>query len=129
MSISTLSVRAADGLPPSQQAAPLGRATGASAPGELAPVPASQAPATAQAREADKPDAVQLQQSLQEINQVLAGFSISVQFEMDPDYKDLIVKVVDQHTGQLIRQMPTEDVVRMSKAMENLKGLLFSQAA
>ena len=129
MSISTLSVRAADGLPPSQQAASPARATGASAPGELVPVPASQAPATAQAREADKPDAVQLQQSLEDINQILAGFSISVQFEMDPDYKDLIVKVVDQHTGQLIRQMPTEDVVRMSKAMENLKGLLFFQSA
>ena len=127
MSISTPSLCAADGLPPSPQAAPPARATGAGALGELAPAP--QAPATPQARETDKPDAVQLQQSLQEINQELASFSISVQFELDPEYKDLIVKVVDQETGKLIRQMPSEDVVRMSKALENLKGLLFSQAA
>ena len=76
----------------------------------------------------DQPSASQLKQSLEDINKALAGFSISVQFQVDPDYKDLIVRIVDQDSGKLIRQMPTEDVVRMSKAMDNLKGLLFSQA-
>ena len=76
----------------------------------------------------DKPSNSQLKHSLEDINKVLAGFSISVQFQVDPDYKDLIVRIVDQDSGKLIRQMPTEDVVRMSKAMDNLKGLLFSQA-
>ena len=78
--------------------------------------------------EIDKPSNSQLKQSVEDINKVLAGFSISVQFQVDPDYKDLIVKVVDQDSGKLIRQMPTEDVVRISKAMDNLKGLLFSKA-
>ena len=59
---------------------------------------------------------------------MLTSFSISVQFKIDPDYKELIVKVVDQESGKLIRQIPTEDVVRMSKAMDNLKGLLFAQS-
>ncbi|WP_293637629.1 flagellar protein FlaG [Polaromonas sp.] len=75
-----------------------------------------------------KPNATQVQQSLDDINKVLAGFSISVQFKVDPDYKEFIVKVVDQDTGKLIRQIPTEDVVKMSKAMDNLKGLLFAQS-
>ena len=78
--------------------------------------------------ELDKPSGKQVQQSLDDINKVMAGFSISVQFQIDPDYKELIVKVVDQETGKLIRQIPTEDVVRMSKAMDNLKGLLFAQS-
>lgn len=77
----------------------------------------------------DKPDVKQVQHSLDDINKVMAGFAISVQFQIDPDYKELIVKVVDQETGKLIRQMPTEDVVKMSKAMDNLKGLLFAQSA
>ena len=78
--------------------------------------------------ELDKPSGKQVQQSLDDINKVMAGFSISVQFQIDPDYEELIVKVVDQDTGKLIRQIPTEDVVRMSKAMDNLKGLLFAQS-
>jgi flagellar protein FlaG len=78
--------------------------------------------------ELDKPGAKQVQQSLDDINKVMASFSISVQFKIDPEYKELIVKVVDQDTGKLIRQIPTEDVVKMSKAMDNLKGLLFAQS-
>ena len=99
-----------------------------------APTKADQiaAPVVRQAADAkpdlDQPSAGQLKQSLEDINKVLAGFSISVQFQVDPDYKDLIVRVVDQDSGKLIRQMPTEDVVRISKAMDNLKGLLFSKA-
>ena len=75
-----------------------------------------------------KPSNDQLKQSVDDINKVLASSSISVQFQVDPDYKDLIVRIVDQDSGKLIRQMPTEDVVRMSKAMDNLKGVLFSKA-
>lgn len=76
----------------------------------------------------DKPDAKRVLESIENINKVMAGFSISVQFKIDPDYKELIVKVVEQETGQLIRQIPTEDVVKMSKAVDNLKGLLFAQS-
>ena len=76
----------------------------------------------------DKLSAKQVQQSLQEINKVVMGLSISVQFQIDPDFKELIVRVVDEDSGKLIRQIPTEEVVKMSKAMDNLKGLLFAQS-
>ena len=91
-------------------------------------VPASKSLSEAREGELDKPSAKQVQQSLEDINKVMASFAISVQFQIDPDYKELIVKVVDQDTGKLIRQIPTEDVVKMSKAMDNLKGLLFAQS-
>ena len=126
MPIPTASVRAADGLQHSPKTMPTARA--ASAPGGISQTSESVAVSSAKSGDADKPGASQLQQSLEDINKVLAGFSISVQFQIDPDYKDLIVKVVDQDTGKLIRQIPTEDVVKMSKAMDSLKGLLFAQS-
>jgi len=126
MPISITLMRAADGLPPSQKTTPAARAAGM--PGDVSEPSESKAVAHARASEADKPGVGQLQQSLEDINKVLAGFSISVQFEIDPDYSELIVKVVDQDTGKLIRRIPTEEVVRMSKAMDNLKGLLFAQS-
>ncbi len=126
MPTSITSMRAGDALQLSQNAMPAARATGM--PGDVSELPASKTVAHARASEADKPGAGQLQQSLEDINKVLAGFSVSVQFEVDPDYSELIVKVVDQDTGKLIRRIPTEEVVRMSKAMDNLKGLLFAQS-
>lgn len=126
MPISITPMRAADGLQPSQKTTAAAQAAGM--PGDVSASPVPKAVAKAGVSEADKPGARQLQQSLDDINKVLAGFSISVQFEIDPDYTELIVKVVDQETGKLIRQIPTEEVVRMSKAMDNLKGLLFAQS-
>lgn len=139
MSISTGPMGASGGLQPSQQAGQLVVVNSslqgavfnpltAGVKGDLSITPVVKLAANAKDGEAAKPGAKQVQQSLEEINKVLAGFSISVQFKIDPDYKELIVKVVDQESGKLIRQIPTEDVVRMSKAMDNLKGLLFAQS-
>ena len=126
MSISIVSMQAVDSLQSSQITPLIVRA--ASRSGEISQTQAPNAVADVKAAEAEKLSAGKLQQSLEEINNVLAGFSISVQFQIDPDYKELIVKVVDRASGELIRQMPSADVVRMSKAMDNLKGLLFEQS-
>ncbi|WP_025917140.1 flagellar protein FlaG [Herminiimonas sp. CN] len=108
------------------------RAAGVAGKTSAAPTPpvAKAAVDVKDARDIDtaKLSAAQAEQSLQEINKVLASLSISVQFQIDPGYKDVIVKVVDQDSGKVIRQMPSEDVVRIAKAMDNLKGLLFAQA-
>lgn len=137
MSIPKVSINAGDGLQHSQKATPpaaggsvqrtASTARTASVPDPVSKTPAARAAADAKDGEV-KLSAKQVQQSLEEINNVMAGLSISVQFKIDPDYKELIVKVVDQDTGKLIRQIPTEDVVKMSKAMDNLKGLLFAQS-
>ena len=71
----------------------------------------------------------QIQQSLREINKVLTGLSISVRFQVDPKFKEVIIKVVDQDNGRVIRQIPTEDVVRIAKAMDDLTGLLLAKKA
>ena len=138
MTIPKVSMNAGDGLQYSQKATQ--PAAGSSAqrtastartagvPDNISKTPAAKAAADAKEAEG-KLSAKQVQQSLQEINKVMAGLSISVQFKIDPDYREFIVKVVDQDTGKLIRQIPTEDVVKMSKAMDNLKGLLFAQSA
>ena len=132
MAISTESIGASSGLQ-HRQAANLLTAGGASVQGAASraldqTVAPLVKPAADAKPEIEKFSNHQLKQSVDDINKVLSGFSISVQFQIDPDYKDLIVKVVDQDSGKLIRQMPTEDVVRISKAMDNLKGLLFSKA-
>lgn len=110
------------------QAAPP-KAPAADVSEQMAKMAATQAVADARQGEAVKLSAVQTEQSLQEINKVMDALSISVQFQFDPDMAEPIIKVVDQQTGKVIRQFPNEDVVRISKALDNLKGLLFAQTA
>ena len=134
MTISTGPIGAGNGLPHRQEinsltvsSAGVQRAASANAKADQIAAPVVRQAADVKA-EIAKPSNDQLKQSVDDINKALASSSISVQFQVDPDYKDLIVKIVDQDSGKLIRQMPTEEVVRISKAMDNLKGLLFSKA-
>ncbi|KVW92213.1 hypothetical protein ABW22_15925 [Thiobacillus denitrificans] len=103
-------------------------AAGRSAQGEVSTAPAAKVAADAREGEAARLGTEQIRKSLEEINNVLAGMSISVQFQIDPNYKDVIVKVVDQNNDKVILQIPSMEVVRIAKAMDSLKGLLFSQA-
>lgn len=137
MSMTTVSMNASDGLQNSQKTAQPAPGSGvqralsatraASVPDDISKTPAAKVAAGAKDGEV-KLSAGQVQQSVEELNKVMADLSISVQFKIDPDYKELIVRVVDQDTGKLIRQIPTAEVVKMSKAMDNLKGQLFSQS-
>lgn len=139
MSISTTPMRVAASLPPAQTMAPpatpgktqagLLSARAASLPAEMSRRLAAQAAADVRQGEAVQLGAEQTRQSLREINKVMDALAISVQFEIDPDYKEVIIKVVDQDTGKVIRQLPSEEVVRVAKALDNLKGLLFAQTA
>jgi flagellar protein FlaG len=138
MSISTVSVSAGVELQHSQKTAQqvvgssaLSAALKAQASNtkvEIAQTPAVKFVVDAKEGDAAKISIEQTRQSLQDINKALDTLSISVQFQIDPAYKDVIIKVVDQENGKVIRQIPTEDVVRIAKAMDNLKGLLFAQS-
>ncbi|MEO8022676.1 flagellar protein FlaG [Polaromonas sp.] len=66
--------------------------------------------------------------TLAEINQTLRLASIGVQFEFDKDTDMMIARVVDVETGKLIRQMPSEEVMQLSKALGKLHDLLVHQA-
>lgn len=135
MSISTGPMIAGDSLQHmqhSQKTAPLApgsSARAASLRGDVLNTPAVKVAADAKDGEAAKLSADQIQQSLQEINKVLTGLSISVQFQVDPNYKEVIIKVVDQENGKVICQFPSEEVVRIAKAMDQLTGLLVAQKA
>jgi len=94
--------------------------------------PAAPAREAALVRDVEKklePAPAQAQAALAEINQALKMASIGVQFEFDKEADTMIAKVVDVESGEVIRQIPTEEVVRISKAMDNLQGLLLRQTA
>jgi flagellar protein FlaG len=74
------------------------------------------------------PAPAQQRAALAEVNQTLRMASIGVQFEFDKEADKMIVKVVDVESGELIRQMPSEEVVRISRALGKLQGLLVHQA-
>lgn len=64
-----------------------------------------------------------------ELVQAFRTTSIGLRFEIDETTHRVITKVVDKETGDLIRQMPTEEVLRIARAIDKLQGLFVSQTA
>ncbi|MBF0439156.1 MAG: flagellar protein FlaG [Magnetococcales bacterium] len=63
----------------------------------------------------------------EEITQSLTGFN-SLRFSMDRDLKQVVVKVVDQGSENIIRQIPGERMLDLVKQMRDLEGMLFQSA-
>jgi len=52
-------------------------------------------------------------------------FNHKIRVEIDNDM--MIVKIIDEKTGQVIRQIPSEELVELSKNTKDLKGLLINR--
>lgn len=64
---------------------------------------------------------------VQKINEVMRPYG--VQFELDDATSRLITRLVDRETGELIRQIPAEEVLRIAEHLEELQGQLISLEA
>ena len=51
--------------------------------------------------------------------------SKGLRFQMDETLNRPIVSVVDKESGQVLRQLPTEEVVRAARNIDYMRGILF----
>jgi flagellar protein FlaG len=78
--------------------------------------------ALSQAESNQAPGRSDLEEPLQRVNEVMNGYG--VQFEMsEPPGERLITRLVDQESGELIRQVPAEEVLRIAERLEELQAL------
>ena len=70
-----------------------------------------------------------VKQAVSEINKAMQFMSRQLEFSVDTDSERTIVKVIDQQTREVIRQMPTKEALEIGKALEKAQGLLIKQTA
>jgi flagellar protein FlaG len=121
-----------------------GAGIGASRPNTPAPI-SSQAPGSSAIQipetpkvQAPKPvaikfDASEIRQNLQEavnlLNQQMASTKRGLGFQIDEAVGGPVVTVRSSETGDVIRQIPNEAVVRVAHNIEKIKGLLLNTQA
>lgn len=64
---------------------------------------------------------------LQQVNEVMNNYGIH--FEMSDDHGKIVIKVVNQESGELIRQIPSEEVLRIAAHLHEVSGLLVREQA
>lgn len=100
----------------------LSKSTAAKAEGNNAPstITAVKQPDTAaEVKPEQSPQA--LEQALDVINRAIVIEQRSLSFSVDEASGRSVIKVVDQQTDQLIRQIPTEEVLRVAQDIKKLQ--------
>lgn len=72
---------------------------------------------------------LQLAQAVSQLNQTMQSHASDLEFSVDKDSHSTVVKVVDQKTKELIRQMPSVEALEIAKALDRMQGLLVNQKA
>jgi flagellar protein FlaG len=65
---------------------------------------------------------IQPEEMLQQIQALTEDGLYSVRFEKDSEIGEMVVKVVDQESGEVIRQIPPEELLDLSRCLSDLRG-------
>jgi flagellar protein FlaG len=84
------------------------------------------------AYETQQPSTEQLKNATDNISRAMQQTNQNLEFEfsMDTDTKKTVVKVVDRQTGELVRQIPSEETVAIARSIDRFqRSLLLNQKA
>jgi len=77
-----------------------------------------------------QPSAEQVRTAVDNINRALKQSSKNLEFSVDESTKRQMFKLKDSETGDVIRQYPTEEMLAISRAIDQVQqGLLLKQEA
>ena len=111
---------------PSQEAA--GSATEATQPG-TASVTSNLTQVAVQDAKKPQESRNELEKAVKDVSEFVKTANNSLQFSIDDDLGVTVVKVIDTGTKELIRQIPSEEMLSIAKALGSIKGLLVQQKA
>ncbi|CAB3899834.1 MULTISPECIES: flagellar protein FlaG [Achromobacter] len=63
-----------------------------------------------------------LDKALDEINEQMKAWSTQLQFEIDPNVHQVVVSVIDAESGDVLRTIPSEAVLKIAKMIVNMQG-------
>jgi flagellar protein FlaG len=84
----------------------------------LAPTPA-----------ATPPDRQAVEAAAKSVREFVAPINSNLEFSVNEDTGQLVVKIVDRSTKEVIRQMPSAEMLAIAKALDSIKGLFVKQSA
>lgn len=94
-----------------------------------APAAPVEMPGKAVQATASIPKAEQVKTAVEHINKLVQTLSSDLKFTVDEETGVPVVKVVDTKTKDVIRQIPSEEILAIAQALDRLQGLILHQKA
>ncbi|MDR0529839.1 MAG: flagellar protein FlaG [Zoogloeaceae bacterium] len=70
-----------------------------------------------------------LRESADRLNKFVSPYNNSLNFSVDEETGKFVIKVVDNETKEVIKQIPSEELLKLAQSLEKLQGLLVRQKA
>lgn len=71
----------------------------------------------------------QVKEAAEKINEFIESMTTDLSFSVDKDTNMTVVKVLERESGDVIRQIPAEEILEIAKALDALKGLIIRKKA
>jgi len=88
---------------------------------------AVQATDVAEKTAGSKPSDDELRKAVEKVSSAMQAYSSELNFSIDEDSGRQVVKVLDTTNDKVIRQFPSEEVLRIAKNLDKVLGVLFEQ--
>ncbi len=80
---------------------------------------------SAQTLQAISPE--QLSAAVSSVREYIEPINSNLEFSVNDETDQVIIKVVDRATKEVIRQIPSEEMIAIAKALDSIKGLFIKQ--
>ena len=91
---------------------------------KASPVPPASTPSQPQ-----KPSTEQIQQAVENLKRITQPIAQNLSFSVDESSGRTVIRVVDGTTNEVIRQIPSDEVLNLARELNKLSGLLLKQKA
>lgn len=71
------------------------------------------------------PTLSETQRAVGELNETMKSLNVQRKFEVEEELDEVVVKIINKADSEVVRQIPTEEAVRLSKNIKDMVGMLF----
>jgi len=79
-------------------------------------------------KDAKPPDEEALNGTVSDLNMLAQQMRRELRFSLDDDSGEMVVKVIDKETDEVLRQIPSDEILALRKRMADVAGVIFSDS-
>jgi len=77
----------------------------------------------------EAPTPQRVEEAVNEANRAMKSIDATLQFEVDPDTKITVIKVIDTDGKTVLRQVPAQEMLEIAQSLDRMQGLLLREEA
>ncbi|MCB1774598.1 MAG: flagellar protein FlaG [Gammaproteobacteria bacterium] len=70
-----------------------------------------------------------LEEVVSDLNNLVRELHRELQFSVDEDSGETVIKVIDKETDEIVRQIPSEEIMELRRRLQQATGVIFRDSA